>query len=148
MLNEVKSDSHSSLRPSKSGKKKKVSFKSSSCKEKTADKPQQLLLKLLRGDSIKGGAKKIFDEKNEENLVERDLVIKLLDVRSTQRVRFMLDTLQENPTGTPTTDQTQDQDTATSNNKSSCFNIKNFMGHNLFNKDKSDLSEALNNSDM
>jgi hypothetical protein len=64
MLNEVKNDtSHSSLRPSKSGKKEKVSFKSSSCKEKTADKPRWLLLKLLRGDSMKGGSKKIFDER-------------------------------------------------------------------------------------
>jgi hypothetical protein len=148
MSNKAKNESHLSLRSSKLGKKKKVSFNNSSFKEKTADKPRQLLLKLLRGDSTKGGSKKIFNEKNEENLVKRDPVIKLLDARSTQRVRFMLDTLQENPSGTPTADQTYDQDTATSNNKLSHFNVKNFMGHNLFNKDKSDLLEELNNPDM
>jgi hypothetical protein len=60
----------------------------------------------------------------------------------------MLDTLQENPTGTPIVDQTYDQDTAASNNKSSCFNVKNFMGRNAFNKDKSDPLEELNNPDM
>jgi hypothetical protein len=148
MPNEAKNESHSSLRSSKSGKKKKVSFNRSSSKEKTADKPRWLLLKLLRGDSTKGGSKKIFDEKNEENLVEHNPVIKLLDARSTQRVSFMLDTLQENPAGTPIADQTHDQDTATSNNKLSRFNVKNFMGRNLFNKDKSDILEELNNPDM
>jgi hypothetical protein len=127
MPKEAKNESHLSLRSSKSGKKKKVSFNRSSSKEKTANKPRRLLLKLLRGDSAKGGSKDIFNEKNEVNLVDHNPVIKLLDVRSTQRVCFMLDTSQENPAGTPTADQTHDQDTATRNNKSSRFNVKNFV---------------------
>jgi hypothetical protein len=60
------------LRSSKSREKKKVSLNSSTSKEKTADKPQRLSLKLCRGDSTNGGSKKIFDEKNEENLVKHN----------------------------------------------------------------------------
>jgi tetratricopeptide (TPR) repeat protein len=153
MPTEAKSESQSSLGSSNSERKKKVSFNSISSKEKSAAKPRRLSLKLLRGDSKKGDSKKsapktsIFDEKSEESLVERDPVIELLEARSTQRVRFTLDTSQENPASTPTADKTCDRDTPASN-KSSRFNVKNFMGRNIFNKDKSDLSEELNDPDM
>lgn len=150
MPNQEKTGSKSSLRSSKSEKKKKVSFYSSS-KEESADKPRRISLKFLtgkKGDSKKGDIKKnarkisLFD--NEESLIERDPVIELLDARSTKRVSFILDSSQENPATTSAADKRSDRDPPTS--KSSRFNVKNFMGRNLFGK--SNLEEEMNDPDM
>ena len=143
MSNQAKNENKSSLRRSKSEKKK-----NSSSKEESADKPRRTL-KLFtgkKGDSKKADIKKtariisLLD--NEENLVERDPVIELLDARSTKRVSFFLDSSQENLATSAHKRSHRDFPA----NKSSRFNIKNFMGRNLFGK--SNLEDEMNDPDM
>lgn len=103
-----------------------------------ADKPKGRLssLKLLsskKGDNKKGDKAPLLPDDKEESHVEVDPVIELLEARTTQRVRFSLDSQEQNPKADAAKAEADKQSTSereppNGNGKS----IKNFMRRNLF----------------
>jgi hypothetical protein len=89
----------SALRSSRFG-----STSSQKAESAVAEKPKGRLssLKLLsskKGDNKKGDKAPLLPDDKEESHVEVDPVIELLEARTTQRVRFSLDSQEQNPKG-------------------------------------------------
>jgi tetratricopeptide (TPR) repeat protein len=116
------------------------------------DKPKSRLsfLSSMKGDSKKGDKTSLLHmDEREENIVEKDPVMELLEARTTQRVRFSLDSSEENPKADASKSATDKQSTSereppNGNGKS----IKNFMLRNLFNKGSKSVEDELNDPEL
>lgn len=138
----------SALRSSRFGSSKE----SSPTKNEKApsDKPKSRLSSLL--SSKKGDSKKNLielDEK-EEDVVEKDPVMELLEARTTQRVRFTLDSQEENQKTDAAKPNSTDKQTTSEREppNGNTKSIKNFMRRNLFHKGGKSVEEELNDPEL